>query len=114
MKNYRCYQINDEEPLPGDDGDPTGTYFEHSILAHANTAPSLSRSDYDYIVIINRDEYKLYPFGNQRCSQGYRHKPTGWTFPDLCRQQGGCPEIWNRSTRKQLTVAPNSPIFDYF
>jgi hypothetical protein len=103
---YRCYQINDTEP-------EGFAWFAKSIADYREQGVTLWRENYDYIVIIRLDEYRRYPFGNCGCSQGYRHKHTGWTIPDYCRQSGGCPEIWHKTKRRQLEVSEDSPILDY-
>lgn len=103
----RIYQINDDWQ---DHSWPD--WFEKSIEAFADQAPSLDPTDYDYVQIIPLDRYKGYYCGNGG-AQGFRHKITGWTFPDWCRQTGGCPEMWYTTKRRQLTISEDSPVWDY-
>ena len=105
--SLRCYQINDQwEDHPWDN------WFEASMEAFADEAPSLDPDEYDFVQIIAAESYKAWRLGNDG-SQGFRHRATGLTFPDHCRQRGGCPGMWQRSKRRQLDIAPDSPILDY-
>lgn len=107
--DYRTFQINDSQPEHLFNGQ---TYFAVSMQIFLHTAPSTQHNEYDYINIVELTEYERYPFGNMQCAQGYRHRSTGWTFPDLCRQHNGCPEIWHQSDQPQLEIADDSPILD--
>lgn len=80
--------------------------------AYADVAPSLALADYDYIQIVPLTSYRRFFLGNDG-AQAFRHKATGWTIPDYCRQEGGCPEIWNRMNRKQVDLSVNSPVWSY-
>jgi len=100
----RCYQINDEWL---DCSWPD--WFEMSIEAFTDEAPSIDPKDYDYVQLIPIQSYRRWRFSNDG-SQGFRHRATGWTIPDHCRQHKGCPEMWYKSKRRQLDIATDSPI----
>ena len=107
MDHYRVYQINDQwEDHSWED------WFEVSIAAFEDDAPSLNRADYDYVWIIPIASYRNFWIGNDG-AQGFRHRATGWTFPNWCRQSGGCPEIRQRSRRRQLSISNDSPVLRY-
>lgn len=103
--NLRVFQINDdwEDHSYGKRG-----WFEVSLAYYTDGAPSLSMDDYDYVQIVPCSVYYAYYSGNGG-AQAFRHRESGWTFPDYCRQLGGCPEMWVRSKRRQLTVM-DSPV----
>lgn len=106
---YRVFEIKDSEPEHLFNGQ---TYFAVSIDAFTKIAPSTQPEEYDYVNVIEPIEYNRYPSGNMQCAQGYRHRCTGWTFPDLCRQHNGCPEIWHQSDQPQVEIADDSPILN--
>ena len=105
--DVRTWQINDDWQ---DHSWPN--WFKKSLEAFADEAPSIDPADYDYVQITPMDHYKGYYCGNGG-AQGFRHKATGWTFPDWCRQTGGHPEMWTTTKRHQLTISDDSPIWDY-
>lgn len=107
MSGPRVYQINDQWQ---DHSWPD--WFERSIEQFASVAPSLEPEDYDYVQIVDRESYDHYYIGNDG-AQAFRHKATGWTFPDFCRQSHGCPELWQRSRRRQLHISKDSPVLGY-
>jgi len=105
----RTFQINEEWD---DCSWGKAGWFEASIEAYLDQAPSIKMSDYDYIQIVPLSNYKQFPFGNDG-AQAFRERETGWTFPDHCRQVGGCPEIWHTSKKHNLSISTDSPVWDY-
>ncbi|MCA9912405.1 MAG: hypothetical protein KC496_03615 [Anaerolineae bacterium] len=87
-------------------------YFKRSMAAFRRKAPDPNDlSKWQYVTIIPMKSYRSSYCGNDG-AQGYRHRETGYTIPDLCRQHGGQPEVWSQGRRRQLTIAPDSPILD--
>jgi len=84
-------------------------WFEKSIVSFKSTAPSARFEDYEYVQVVPMASWKKFPSGNDG-SQGWRHKATGYTIPDYCRQTQGCPDMWYKGRYKQLLIAENSPI----
>ena len=105
----RTFQINDQWD---DVSWGKEKWFNASIEAFIHIAPSLDMMDYDYVQIIPKASYKAFSMGNDG-AQAFRYKGTGWTFPDHCRQQGGCPEIWGRRRRHNVTISCDSPVWNY-
>lgn len=105
----RVYQINDD--WKNHSWTKEG-WFEKSIKVFRDKAPSTDIDDYDYVQIVPQCSYYRYWCGNDG-TQAFRHRDTGWTFPDYCRQQGGCPEMWYRSRRRQMDVSQDSPVLAY-
>lgn len=103
----RCWQINDNWR-----NHSWENWFSVSLAAFAEEAPSIDPNEYDYIQIIPMSHYHRYWNGNSG-AQAFRHKESGWTFPDHCRQRGGCPEMWTRTRRWQLNISCDSPIWGY-
>lgn len=87
-------------------------WFRLSMLAFKRQAPSLDLADYDYVQLIPLKSYRAYFSGNDG-AQGFRHKVTGWTIPDYCRQSDGYPEIWSKTHARQLDISEESPIWRY-
>lgn len=108
IPKVRCYQINDQWEWRAW---RTLKWFEASMEAFADQAPSTDPEDYDYVQVVPIRSYRAWRCGNDG-AQGFRHRETGWTIPDHCRQSGGCPEMWHRSRRWQREIASNSPILD--
>ena len=99
--------------IPSDDGQYSEQeWFKLSIKAYAQNAPSTRLKDYDYVQVVPMSLWKSFPSGNDG-SQGWRHKTTGWTIPDYCRQTGGYPEVWSKSNYRQLAISEDSPILDH-
>ena len=88
-------------------------WFEMSLTAYAHDAPSARREDYDYVQVVPIDSWKSFPSSNDG-SQGWRHKTTGWTIPDYCRQYGGSPDVWSKDHHyRQLKISADSPVLDH-
>lgn len=87
-------------------------WFKMSIRAFRDEAPSLKFEDYDYVQLVPIASYRSYYSGNDG-SQGWRHRKSGWTIPDYCRQRGGRPEIWTKTNKRNLEISPISPIWNY-
>jgi len=87
-------------------------WFDLGLEAFIDEAPSSDLRDYDYIQIIPLSSYKRHFFSNDG-TQAFRHRETGWTMPDYCRQRGGCPEMWERSRRRNLEISEGSPVWDF-
>jgi hypothetical protein len=105
----RAWQINDQWE---DHAWYKEEWFDASLAAFSSDAPSKDSADYDYIQIVPMAHYRAYFSGNGG-AQAFRHKGTGWTFPDHCRERGGCPEMWKRSYRHQVTISDDSPVWSY-
>lgn len=67
---------------------------------------------WEYVQIVPMSSWNEYYCGNDG-AQGWRHKKSGYTVPDYCRQTGGHPEVWTHTKRKQLTIREGSPVLDY-
>lgn len=68
-----------------------------------------------YVQVVDQRSVDAWWSGNNG-SQGWWHKKTGYTIPDFCRQQGGCPEVWTRQQLEesdQVIIAHDSPIIAY-
>jgi hypothetical protein len=94
--------------------------FEESLEAALEQYPSAPDRDnpaaWEYVQLIPLDSWRGSWYMGNDGTQAWRHRKTGLTIPDYCRQTNGCPEIWNRANmegRKQLTIAPHSPALDY-
>ena len=109
MGNLRVFQIND---ALANHSWTAEEWFRASIKQFTQEAPSTKLRDYDYVQVIDGRDYRRFSCGNSG-SQGFRHKQTGWTIPDYCRQTGGYPEIWTKTKRKQLPISEDTPIIDY-
>jgi hypothetical protein len=79
------------------------------MQAFRHRAASLSFEDYDYVQIVPLASWTRYSSGNDG-AQGWRHKQTGWTIPDFCRQSQGYPEMWFKGKWPKLAIAENSPV----
>lgn len=55
--------------------------------------------DWDYVLVVPLSSVKQFWCGNDGM-QAWRHRRTGYVVPDRCRQEGGCPEMWNTSEVK--------------
>jgi hypothetical protein len=87
-------------------------WFQASIEPFKDDAPSTEPNDYDYIQVIPDESASAYPFGNDG-AQGFRHRETGWTFPDHCRQNGGRPELWHQDDMNKPHLSINGPISSF-
>lgn len=109
--------------LPMEDGAPMGhevhlvePSFKAAIRDFTYGAPD--PDDYtawEYVQVVDRNSLNSWWSGNDG-SQGWRHKETGYTIPDYCRQVGGCPEIWTKvqmELSEPVIIAHGSPIIDY-
>ena len=105
----RCYQINDDL---GCGGYSAADWFAMSLARYISVAPSHDFRDYDYVQLVPLTSWHEYRTGNDG-AQGFRHRMTGWAFPDHCRQAGGTPEVWRRCRRWQMDIDPCSPILQY-
>lgn len=108
MSKLRAFKIDEEYY----GGYTDKQWFDMSLQYFKDDAPSKRREDYNYVQLIPISSYKAWFSGNDG-AQGWRHKVSGWTFPDYCRQEGGCPEVWTRVRKKNLEILEGSPIFDY-
>ena len=106
---YRCYQINDHLEWGGYE---PGEWFRMSLARFIAIAPSQEMAEYDYVQVVPGSSWARYWSGNDG-AQGWRHRMTGWTIPDHCRQSGGTPEVWRKGRRWQLDIAADSPIWSY-
>lgn len=110
---YRVYRLD------YGDGYPMGFYnweLAPSLnAALANFPEATDRDDvnaWQYVQIVPLASWKAYSFGNDG-TQAWRHKATGYTVPDYCRQTGGTPELWTHNKKRQLETTPDSPVWDY-
>jgi len=87
-------------------------WFAMSIEAFGDIAPSTRFEDYDYVQLVPQSSYDLYFSGNDG-TQAWRHRKSGWTIPDYCRQVSGYPEMWNKTRKKNLEISKDSPVFDF-
>ena len=110
---HRIYRLDYGDGYPMGYGDWS---LEPSLKAALDNFPESPERDnleaWEYVQIVPMKSHKRYTIGNDG-AQAWRHKETGYTVPDYCRQSGGCPEIWSRTRRKQLHIASNSPVWDY-
>lgn len=95
----------------------TGNYtpeewFNMSIKAFRTIAPSTRFEDYDYVQLVPRSSYSKYCSGNDG-AQGWRHRKSGWTIPDYCRQINGYPEMWVTTRKRNLEISKDSPALDF-
>jgi len=104
--NIRAFKIDVEG------GYSAKEWFEMSIRAFKDIAPSLEFEDFDFVQLVPRCSYRRYFSGNDG-AQGWRHRRSGWTIPDYCRQVGGCPEMWTRTKKRNLEIPGASPILCY-
>lgn len=108
--------------LPSEDGNPMGynqweraASFAAAIANFQREAPSRQHEDYDYVQVVPKTSLARWLVGNDG-AQGWRHRATGWTIPDFCRQTGGTPEMWNRAAANEAVAVPlaeDSPIWRY-
>lgn len=109
--------------LPTEDGSPMGhevhlveTSFKAAIEDFTFGAPDPDDfTAWEYVQAVDQRSLDAWWSGNNG-SQGWWHKKTGYTIPDFCRQQGGCPDVWTRQQLEvsdQVIVAHGSPIVDY-
>lgn len=71
--------------------------------------------EWDFVLVIPWISVRSYWAGNDGM-QAWRHRRTGYTIPDHCRQTGGCPEIWNASEvkgKKELEISNLSEVEEY-
>lgn len=119
-KNDECYAWI----LPSKDGNPMGhqswereASFRAAVRAFAGRVPDADdHTAWDYIQIVPVRSLDAYRSGNDG-AQGWRHRETGITIPDYCRQTGGTPELWTRENwieqDRAVTIADGSPVLDY-
>ena len=62
--------------------------------------------DWDFVLVVPWDHVRLF-WSNNSGMQAWRHRKTGYTIPDHCRQTGGCPEVWTAADvkgKRELSV----------
>ena len=107
METVRTFKIE-----AGGGGYSAEEWFDESIRAFRDVAPSTRLEDYDYVQLVPLSSYRRYFSGNDG-AQGWRHRTSGWTIPDYCRQAGGRPEIWTKTRKHNLEVSDGSPVLDF-
>lgn len=109
----RCWQENSVGKW-GHESNDRETAFKAALVRVPDVPGefTLKHEDWDYVYVVRRRSYRKYWSGNDG-SQGWRHRETGYTIPDFCRLTGGCPDMWHRTRRRQLTVREDSPILNY-
>jgi len=97
-----CVQINDENQANRD-------WWWKSVAAWRDRIPDALRgvsfSMWDYVLVVPHLSVRSFWCGNDGM-QAWRYRGTGlsgeyagtwagYVVPDFCRQEGGCPEMWN-------------------
>ena len=97
-----CVEINDENQAEKD-------WWWRSVSAWGTRLPDALRgmpfSMYDYVLVVPLQSVRSFFSGNDGM-QAWRYRGTGlkppysgtwagYVIPDFCRQEGGCPEMWN-------------------
>jgi hypothetical protein len=71
--------------------------------------------DWDFVLVVPHSSVRSYWSANDGM-QAWRHRRSGHTIPDHCRQTGGCPEVWNSADvkgKRELEIANLAQIEEY-
>ena len=96
LAKINCVNINDHSFASSD-------WFVQSVeiwdcpedlLERRAASGTLLRKGWDFVLVTPLISVQSYWAGNDGM-QAWRHRKTGYTIPDHCRQTGGCPEVWS-------------------
>lgn len=71
--------------------------------------------DWDFVLVAPLTSVRSYHAGNDGM-QAWRHRRTGFTIPDHCRQTGGCPEMWSSGDvkgKRELKISNLHDVEDF-
>jgi hypothetical protein len=114
MAKLRIYKLNEKDDCLGygHETNERQPGFRAAVRHFPNAPDRYDHLAWDYVQIVTVASWKEFSCGNDG-AQGWRHQKTGYTIPDYCRLQGGCPEIWTHNRRRQLEISDDSPVVDY-
>jgi len=107
-----CVQINDHQFNDQD-------WWRESLLLWQEIPDHLrafKKKEWDFVLVVPLSSVRDCWCGNDGM-QAWRLKRNGYVVPDRCRQEGGCPEMWNTeadvSRKKELEISNLEEIEEY-